>query len=141
MTAISKRFTKSFAAGVAAATIAMVSMIAPAQAGGQISLNYNPSNARDAQMVQMGLGIYQIVNEIERNGGIRQRGNNNTAGVAQNGGGNFGVVHQEGRGHNGTVQQNGNSNSYGLFQFGRNTNAHVNQNGNGQSGLGLVFGW
>lgn len=135
------KFAKTISAVLMATTVGAAALTAPAQANGQLSVHINPSNAEQARLMQLGLGVYGLVNEIERNGGITQRGRNNSAGVAQNGRGNFGVVHQDGKGHQGSLEQNGHGNSYGLFQFGRNTNANVRQNGHGQSGLGFVFGW
>lgn len=124
-------------AGIAAA-IALTAATVPAQAG-QISIDLKPRNAEQHRMLQAGLGIYALVNEIE-SGSIRQNGIGNVAGIMQGGGNNLGIVHQEGNNHNGSLDQQGGGNSYGLFQFGKGTNAHVSQNG-GQSGLGLVFGW
>lgn len=113
---------------------------APAAAGGQVSINIVPQNAQDEQALRTGLVIYSIVNGI-KNGGIKQKGNGNMAGLAQNGSGNLGIVHQEGDGHNGTLQQNGNGNACGLFQFGKNTSGHVSQNGDGGTCATLQFGW
>lgn len=125
---------------IAAIITAAIGFAAPAQAGGQFSINFAPTTADQAQAVNLGLGMYALFQGIEGGGGITQNGINNMAGVLQNGGGNFGVIHQEGNDHNGTLEQNGGGNSYGLFQFGKGTNAHVNQHG-GQTGLGFVFGW
>ncbi len=113
---------------------------APAAAGGSVSISLAPANAKQDRAMRAGLGIYALYNGI-KNGGIRQKGVNNSAGLAQSGSGNLGVVHQKGNGHNGTLQQNGNGNSHGLFQFGRNTNGHVVQNGNGGTGATFQFGW
>ncbi|WP_196259258.1 curlin [Pelagibacterium limicola] len=135
-----RNITKTAIAGIIAATIGFAGLTAPAQANGQISINFNPTTADQAQAVKLGLGIYALTKGIQGGGGITQNGMNNMAGVLQNGSGNFGVVHQEGNNHNGSLQQHGNANSYGLFQFGKGTNAHVNQHG-GQTGLGFVFGW
>lgn len=131
---------KTISAGLVALAIGGFAMTAPAQANGWVSVSVNPTNAKDARALQTGLQVYSIVNGI-RNGGIRQHGTGNAAGLAQNGSGNLGVVHQKGHGHNGTLQQNGNGNTHGLFQFGRNTNGHVVQNGNGQTGATFQFGW
>ncbi|WMT88003.1 curlin [Pelagibacterium sp. 26DY04] len=124
-------------AGIALA-IALTSTAVPVQAG-QISINLAPRDAEQHRMLQAGLGLYALVNEIE-SGSIRQNGIGNIAGIMQGGGNNLGIVHQEGNGHNGTLDQQGGGNSYGLFQFGEGTSAHVRQSG-GQSGLGFVFGW
>lgn len=115
-------------------------MTAPAAAGGSVSISVAPTNARQEQAMRAGLGIYALYNGI-KNGGIRQKGFNNSAGLLQNGSGNLGVVHQRGNGHNGTLQQNGNGNSHGLFQFGSNTNGHIAQTGNGGTGATFQFGW
>lgn len=117
---------------------AAIGAAAPVSAN-QVSINLSPATAEQQRMMQLGLGMYALVQNIE-NGSITQRGSNNSAGLSQGGRGNLGIVHQDGRNHNGTVTQQNGNNSYGLFQFGRGTNAHVNQNGN-QSGLGFVFGW
>ncbi len=132
---------KTLVAGLTAATIASMSFVAPASAGGSLSIDLQPQNARQANAMRIGLGIYALINEAQNGGSIRQRGNNNRAGLAQNGGGNQGIIHQEGAGHTGTLNQTGNGNSYGLFQFGKNTNANVNQYGNGGTGATFVFGW
>ena len=132
---------KTLIAGLTAATIATMGLVAPASAGGSLSIDLQPQNARQANAMRIGLGIYSIINNAQNGGSIRQRGNNNRAGLGQNGGGNQGIIYQEGNGHNGTINQNGNGNSYGLFQFGKNTNANVRQYGNGGTGATFVFGW
>lgn len=135
-----RNITKTALATILAATIGLAGLTAPAQAAGQVSINFAPTTADQAQAVRLGLGMYALFQGIEGGGGITQNGINNMAGVLQNGSGNFGVVHQEGNNHNGTLEQHGNGNSYGLFQFGEGTDAHVDQYG-GQTGLGFVFGW
>lgn len=131
---------KTVAAGLAAVMVATAAMTVPAAAGGSITFNYTPKNAKQKQALTTGLAIYGIVNAVQ-DGSIKQFGKNNVAGLGQNGAGNFGVIHQEGNGHHGTLQQNGNGNSYGVFQFGKNTDADVVQNGNGQTGATFAFGW
>ena len=131
---------KTVAAGLAALMIGTAAISTPAAAGGSITLNYTPKNAKQKQALETGLAIYGIVNAVQ-NGSIKQFGKNNMAGLAQNGAGNFGVIHQEGNGHAGTLQQNGNGNSYGIFQFGKGTSADVVQNGNGKTGATFAFGW
>lgn len=128
-------------AAVTAATITTFSLTVPAAAGGSVSFDFRPQNARQENAMRLGLGIYGIINSAQNGGTIRQRGHNNRAGVGQNGSGNYGIVHQEGNGHNGTLNQNGNGNAYGIFQFGENTNANVSQYGNGGTGATFVFGW
>ena len=132
------RNTNAAKAAGLALIIAMGAFTAPANAG-QVSINLNPANAEQRQMMQAGLGIYALYNGIQ-NGSITQNGINNMAGLTQGGGGNLGIVHQDGNNHTGTLNQQGGNNSYGLFQFGEGTNANVHQSG-GQTGLGLVFGW
>ncbi len=132
--------TKTLIAAALATAIGSAAFAAPASAGGSISFNIAPKNAKEEQAMKTGLAIYGIVNAV-KGGSIKQLGNNNAAGLAQFGSGNFGVVHQEGSGHNGTLTQNGNGNSYGVFQFGKNTNAHAVQNGNGGTGATFAFGW
>lgn len=131
---------KTLMAGIVAATVATAALTAPAEAGGSISFTVAPKNAKEEQAIKTGLFVYGIVNAVQ-DGSIKQLGNNNQAGLAQNGAGNFGVVHQEGDGHNGTLEQNGNGNAYGIFQFGKNTDDHVVQNGNGGTGATFSFGW
>ena len=121
-------------------TTAAMLPAAPAQAGGSLSISILPGSPEAEQAMRLGLGIYALT-QGARNGHINQTGTGNSAGVAQNGGGNVGIVHQDGHGHNGTVTQNGNGNAYGLFQFGRNTNGHVNQTGNGRAGMTFQLGW
>ncbi|WP_417580344.1 curlin [Pelagibacterium sp.] len=132
------RNIKTLKAAGLALVIGLGTLSAPAVAG-QLSINLNPANAEQRQMMQTGLGLYALYNGIQ-SGSITQSGFDNIAGLSQAGGGNLGVVHQEGNNHNGTLNQHGGNNSYGLFQFGEGTSAHVDQSG-GQSGLGFVFGW
>jgi len=125
----------------AALVAVMIGTVAsPALAGGQISISIAPGSAESEQAMRLGLGIYALANGF-KNGGIKQKGFGNVAGLLQNGGGNLGLVHQEGNGHNGTVQQNGNGNACGLFQFGKNTEGHCVQNGNGGTGATFQLGW
>ncbi|WP_159591664.1 curlin [Chelativorans xinjiangense] len=132
--------TRTIRTIIAAATLAAGLGLAPAFAGGSVSLSYNPSDPDKAQALQTGLRIYGLVEGI-KSGSIKQNGFGNIAGLAQNGSGNLGIVHQEGDGHTGTVQQNGNGNAYGLFQFGKNTEAHAVQNGDSQAGATVQVGW
>ena len=132
---------KTVLATVAAVMIGSAALTAPAEAGGSISLTLTPKNQKQENAMKAGLLIYGVVNHVQNGGSIKQFGQNNMAGIAQNGGGNFGVVHQEGDGHVGTLQQNGNGNAYGIFQFGKNTNDNVVQNGNGGTGTTFSFGW
>jgi minor curlin subunit len=133
---------KTLMASLVAVTIASTALTVPAEAGGSISFTVKPKNAKEEQLMKLGLGIYTIAKGFEgQDGIINQDGTNNLAGLAQLGTGNFGVVHQEGSGHNGTLAQNGNGNAYGLFQFGKNTDDHVVQNGNGDTGATFSFGW
>ena len=134
------RTTNTFVAALLATTIGAAPFAAPAMAGGSISLSLAPANAKQEQAMKTGLAIYGIVNAV-KDGSIKQKGNNNAAGLAQYGSGNFGVVHQDGNGHSGSLVQNGNGNAYGLFQFGKGTDAHVVQNGNGGTGATFAFGW
>jgi hypothetical protein len=135
-----RKTLNTLVAGLVAGMLASTATIAPAQAGGSISITVAPKNADEEKLMKAGLAIYAISQGI-KNGSIKQNGSGNMAGLLQNGHGNLGVVHQEGSGHNGTLQQNGNHNSYGLFQFGKNTNGHVVQNGNGGAGTTFQFGW
>lgn len=126
---------------IAALATAMLGTAAPsAFAGGSVSVSLQPTTAEQEQAMRMGLGFYALANGF-KNGGIKQNGFGNAAGLLQNGSSNLGVVHQEGDGHVGTLQQNGNGNAYGLFQFGKNTEGHVAQNGDGGTGATFQFGW
>jgi hypothetical protein len=137
-----RQMTRTITNTIASALVAtVVGASAPALAGGSFSFNYQPQNARDAQMLQTGLAFYGLYNHLQKGGSIKQRGYNNSAGLGQYGSGNYGVIHQEGNGHQATLNQYGNNNSYGIFQFGRNTSANVGQYGNGQSGATFQFGW
>ena len=133
--------TKLIPALTAALALAMGAAmpLAPAHAGGQISISVAPGSPDAEKAMRLGLGFYAIANGI-KNGSIKQNGFGNSAGLAQNGSGNLGLVHQEGDGHNGTLTQNGNGNMHGLFQFGKGTNGHVTQHG-GQTGATFQFGW
>lgn len=132
--------TRTFKATVAAIVIGSAAIASPAFAGGQISISVAPGSAKSEKAMRLGLGVYALANGF-KNGGIKQKGFGNAAGLLQNGGGNLGVVHQEGNGHTGTLSQNGNDNAYGLFQFGKNTNGNVQQNGNGGTGATFQIGW
>ena len=134
------KLIRTATASLVALTIGTAGLTVPATAGGSVSFSIAPGNTQDAQALRAGLQMYSLYNGI-KNGGIKQRGSGNIAGLLQNGGGNLGIIHQEGSGHNGTVQQNGSGNSYGLFQFGRNTSGHAVQNGNGRTGATIQFGW
>jgi minor curlin subunit len=124
---------------VAAAITA--ALAAPAAAGGSVSLSFNPQNQQQTRLLQSGLAIYAITQDIKGSASVRQKGKNNNGAVVQNGGGNLGIVHQEGRGHSGTVEQAGNGNAYGVFQFGKRTDAAVTQRGNGNAGALFQWGW
>jgi hypothetical protein len=133
---------KTIIATVAAMTLSSAVLAGPALAGGSVSFTYTPTNAKDAQMLKMGLSIYSIYQYSQANGGgITQKGIMNAAGLGQNGSGNLGVIYQKGNGNTGTLQQNGNNNSYGIFQFGNGGNTAVTQNGNGQSGITIQGSW
>ena len=125
---------------VAAATLATGLAIAPAFAGGSVSLNYNPTNPEKVQALQTGLRLYGFAKGI-KDGSITQNGFGNAAGLFQNGSHNLGIIHQNGDGHVGTIEQNGNGNACGLFQLGKNTEAHVQQNGDDQACATVQFGW
>jgi len=130
-----------FAKTLTAATLALSTLAASAAfAGGSISFEVNPSNADEANAIRLGLALYSIAQAIEGDAHVHQAGHGNGAGIAQSGGGNFGVVHQEGNGHTGTLAQNG-CDSYGIFQFGEGTNANVAQGNGCQTGLLFQFGW
>lgn len=130
---------KTLMASLVTATIASATLVTPADAG-SISINLEPKNAKQEQAMRAGLTIYAIVNAVE-NGSIKQLGNGNSAGLAQLGSGNLGIIHQEGDNHNGTLVQDGNGNACGLFQFGKGTNADVVQSGNGKTCATFAFGW
>lgn len=133
--------TPLLAKTLAAGTLASLISVAPAFAGGSLSITLLPTNQEQDNVMRAGLAMYSIVNGIQKGGGIKQKGFGNAAGVLQNGFGNHAVVHQEGNGHNGSVRQNGHNNAHGLFQFGQGTDGHVVQNGNGRTGTTFQFGW
>lgn len=130
----------AFSAALAATTAAALPVATPAHAGGSVSFNVAPSNAREARALRLGLALYALHQDVEANGHVTQHGARNAAGLYQGGPNNQGIIHQEGTGHHGTLTQTGGNNSYGLFQFGQNTSADVVQTG-GQSGLTVQFGW
>lgn len=133
---------KTLAASLVIATLATASITAPATAGGSFSFSIIAADGtEEADALRVGMAFYQIANALQGGANVTQNGNNNAAGLAQNGWGNQGIVHQEGDGHTGTIAQNGNDNAYGLFQFGKNTNSHVVQNANGSTGTTFQFGW
>ncbi|SHG31031.1 hypothetical protein SAMN02745157_3981 [Kaistia soli DSM 19436] len=129
-------------ASVVALSGAIALPAAPALAGGAIGFTLAPRTAEDARAMDFGLRAYALYNGLRDAGAhIDQRGQNNAAGVAQQGAGNVGVVTQRGDGHAATLQQAGNGNSYGIFQFGRNTDTRIAQDGDGNTGAALTFGW
>lgn len=132
--------TRTFKALIAAAIIGSAGLASPAFAGGQISISVAPGSAKSEKAMRLGLGIYALANGF-KNGGIKQNGFGNAAGLLQNGNGNLGVIDQQGNGHEGTLEQNGNGNAYGLFQFGKKTKGNVQQNGNGGTGATFQLGW
>lgn len=134
------RTLNTLLAGLTASAIALAALTGPASAGGSLSINFTPTSADEAQALGVGLGLYQLANDLE-DGSISQDGMNNLAGLMQNGTSNVGIIEQHGNGHDATLQQNGNGNSYGIFQFGNGASDHVTQNGNGQSGVTFGFGW
>lgn len=131
---------KALMASLVAATIGSATLATPAAAGGSISINLEPKTAEQERAMRAGLTIYAIVNAVQ-NGSIKQKGNNNAAGLGQFGSGNLGVIYQDGDNHSGTLVQNGNNNACGLFQFGKGTNADIVQNGNGETCATVTFGW
>lgn len=138
---IAKTLKTSVVAALAL-TMGAFALAAPANAAGQVSLSYTPTDAEESQALGMGLQMFSVINGMSASGGnISQNGFGNAAGIAQNGAGNHGVLLQDGNGHNGTIEQNGNNNNCGLFQFGENTDAECVQNGDGQSSLTTVFGF
>ena len=139
---MTNKFTRTFAAALAASLIGGAGLAAPAMAGCQVSVSYTPTDPYQQQALGLGLSMFSLFNGMNSTGAnISQHGNGNSAGGSQNGSGNNGVIVQEGDGHTGTIHQNGNNNSCGLFQFGENTDAQCSQNGNGQSSLTTVFGF
>ncbi|WP_291747846.1 curlin [Bauldia sp.] len=134
------RTTRTLVAAVAAVMIGAASFATPAAAGGSVSFTYIPRDAKQARALSSTLQLFAAFDGM-KNGGIKQKGKNNSAGLAQNGSGNFGLVHQQGSGHKGTLTQNGNNNAYGLFQFGKKTRANVVQKGTGKVGTTVQWGW
>ena len=126
---------------IAIAAAAFLMTAFSANAGGSISLSISPGSSRDANMLRAGLAIYGIVQDIQSDGHISQRGVGNAAALSQRGFGNFGVVHQDGTGHSGSLRQNGAHNAFGVFQFGRGTSGHVSQHGYGNAGVLVQYGW
>lgn len=115
--------------------------VAPAAAGGQISIQLNARNADEARAVKTGLFFYALAKHIDSGADISQFGNGNAAGIGQNGNGNVGYIDQQGNNHTATLAQNGNNNGYGIFQGGTGTNGHVSQNGNNGAGLLFQYAW
>ncbi|MTJ05049.1 MAG: curlin [Sediminimonas qiaohouensis] len=127
----------AFAAGLALPG----GLTAPAQAGGNLSVELTPRNAEEERAMRVGLGIYAVVQNAKQAANVNQRGNGNAAAIGQRGNGNYGAVHQEGDGHDASLRQSGNGNAYGIFQFGDGASGHVNQRGNGGTGMLIQYGW
>ncbi|WP_040489902.1 curlin [Fulvimarina pelagi] len=120
------------AAGVGAST-------APSSAG-QVSFHFLPSDRQTSNALSTGLRLYSAYNDLKK-GSIRQRGKGNSAGLAQSGRGNVGLVEQRGDAHSGTLRQKGDRNAYGLFQYGRGARDEVVQTGRNRSGVTFSYGW
>ncbi|MBF9031205.1 curlin [Rhodobacterales bacterium HKCCE3408] len=113
----------------------------PAMAGGTVSVSFEAGNAEEAQAVQTGLALYQIVEGVESGAYVHQDGSLNAAALLQAGSGSTGVIHQEGDGHSATLNQQGNNQAHGIFQFGEGADADVVQTADGAAGITLQFGW
>ncbi|MBD8064283.1 curlin [Devosia sp. PTR5] len=134
------RLAKSIATFVTVAAIGLSAV--PAQAGGQISFGFAPSNPQQAEALNLGLQVFSLVQGLSNEGAtVSQNGSGNAAGIDQGGRNNRGLIYQEGNGHSGTIRQRGNGNSCGLFQFGSATNAECIQRGSNRSAITTVFGF
>ncbi len=142
MTMIKPTIKTALTLTATATLLAIASPATPALAGGSIAYYLTPRSASEAQMMDFGLRAYGLYKGL-RGGGARidQNGQDNSAGVAQDGGGNVGIIGQHGNGHAARLEQAGNGNSYGIFQYGRNTNADVVQQGDGGTGATFTYGW
>ncbi len=138
---MNRKFATTLGSATIAAFLGLSALAGPANAGGSIAFYLSPQNAEDADMMDLGLRAYSFYKHVRSGADIRQRGQGNYAGAAQNGRDNVGIIRQEGNGHSATLRQNGNDNSYGVFQFGRNTDTQIVQDGDGQTGAALLFGW
>ncbi|MEO1701727.1 MAG: curlin [Pseudomonadota bacterium] len=130
-----KRTFNALIAATMAATAILAAPVAPAHAGGQISISVTPQKQEHKDAMNLGLGILSAVK-----GNVTQNGDNNSAGLGQNGSNNNGVILQDGNDHTGTLVQNGDNNNHALIQLGEGTNGHVGQNGN-ETGATIQFGW
>jgi len=137
---MTRNLFKILAVTLLAGNLGQVALSAPAYAGGRISFNLAPDNARDAGLFSTGLRVYPLYRGL-KDADIRQLGRGNAAGIAQDGRGNLGFVRQRGNGHSATLRQNGNNNAYGIFQYGRNTETDVVQDGDNGSGATFSYGW
>lgn len=137
---MTRTILKLMTLAVLAAGLGQAALPAPAYAGGFISFDVAPNNARDAGIFSAGLRAYSLYRGL-KDGDIRQLGRGNMAGLAQAGRGNLGIIQQQGDGHSATLRQNGNNNAYGIFQYGRNTRADVVQSGDNGSGATFSYGW
>jgi len=141
MTRIAPR-RAAIAAAILTGTAALgAALPAPALANGSVSFEIRPGNEDERRAMQIGLGLYAIVQGARGSAHAHQSGHGNAAGIVQRGQGGFGVVHQDGNGHTGTLTQNGHGQNYGIFQFGEGTTSHVTQTGHGDTGILLQFGW
>ena len=133
---------KTIATALLVASLSAVTFAAPAHAGGQVAINFTPTDPDQQQALGMGLQMFSMFKGMSTTGAnVSQNGFGNAAGIGQFGSGNHGVIMQEGNGHNGTIQQNGNNNNCGLFQFGENTNGQCVNNGDNGSSVTTVFGF
>ncbi len=113
---------------------------APAHAGGSISFEITPSNAQEERDMRIGLGLVSLALALNGQANVAQNGSGNGAGIAQQGGDDFGLIVQDGNNNTGTLAQGAGSNAYGIFQFGEGNDAAVAQSGGG-TGILVQFGW
>src|SRR6476660_520343 len=79
------------AAALAIAVIVPAASV-PAAANGQFSVHVAPTNGNEDRAMRTGLALYQMYRDVRGGASIIQRGRDNSAGVAQDGRDNLGVV-------------------------------------------------
>ena len=117
----------------------MLGLAAPATAE-QLTLTWEPRDAREARLLSGALAIQSARSHVRSGGRIEQWGRDNAAGLRQEGGGNWGLIRQDGEGHEATLDQSGGGNAHAIVQGGRGARADVAQTGR-ELGLTLQYGW
>lgn len=115
---------------------ASTALAAPAMAGGTITFGYSAKNQDEANLMRLGMVVYELGKDHHKNGKITSQGAGAAAAIL-NPNGNVGIVDQYGNGHTGTMALNGNNTKCMMVQGGNGASNHVNA---GPGETCVVFG-